>query len=142
MPTHIRCASHTLSLVATTDASVALKNSAAFSRLNHSAMGKCSSPRNASSRPKSAEVTERMCGSNLKTPCTTRWNSLYDSLKELNEKRNVLNKLMPALNLPCFKEIELDFLDEYRQTLAPIAVALDRLQSEKSCYYMVIYCQP
>ena len=67
---------------------------------------------------------------------------MYDSLKVLNEKRNVLNKLMPALNLPCFKEIELDFLDEYRQTLAPIAVALDRLQSEKSCYYMVIYCQP
>ena len=33
LPTHIRCASHTLSLVATTDATAALKNSAAFARM-------------------------------------------------------------------------------------------------------------
>jgi hypothetical protein len=42
---------------------------------------------------------------------------------------------MPALNLPCFKDMEIDFLEEYRRTLAPIAVALDRLQGEKTCYY-------
>jgi hypothetical protein len=33
LPTHIRCASHTLSLIGTTDASKALKNPAAFSVL-------------------------------------------------------------------------------------------------------------
>lgn len=31
--------------------------------------------------------------------------------------------------------IKSNFLEEYRQILAPIAVALDRLQGEKTCYY-------
>jgi hypothetical protein len=135
LPTDLRCASHTLSLVGTTDASSALKTSASFSRLNHAAMGKCSSLRNASNRPKSAEVIADICGGQLTTPCATRWNSLYDSISKLLDKRSVLAKLMQALNLPCFKDVEIDFLEEYRRTLAPIAVALDRLQGEKTCYY-------
>jgi hypothetical protein len=135
LPTHLRCASHTLSLIGTTDASSALKSSASFSRLNHAAMGKCSSLWNSSSRPKSAELIEEMCGCQLTTPCATRWNSLYDSISKLLDKRSVLPKLMPALNLPCFKDMEIDFLEEYCRTLAPIAVALDRLQGEHTCYY-------
>jgi len=132
LPSHLRCANHTLSLVGTTDASSALKTSASFSRLNHAAMGKCSALWNASNRPKSAEIIEGMCEGQRTTPCATRWNSLYDSISKLLDKRSVLPKLMPALNLPCFKDIELDFLEEYRRTLAPIAVALDRLQGEKN----------
>ena len=42
---------------------------------------------------------------------------------------------MSELTLPCFRDVELEFLHEYRQTLAPIAVALDRLQKEDKCYY-------
>jgi len=71
-----------------------------------------------------------------RTPCATRWNSLYDSIKGLLEKRSVLPKLISALHHPSFKDVELEFLDEYRQTLAPIiAVASDRLQGQKNCYY-------
>jgi len=135
LPTHIRCASHTFSLIATTDASVAIKNSPPFSRLNHTVMGKCSALWNHCSRPKSAETVAEMCETTFRTPCATRWNSLYDSIKSLLEKRSVLPNLMLALHLPSFKDVELEFLDEYRQTLAPIAVALDRLQGEKNCYY-------
>jgi len=32
----------------------------------------------------------------------------------------------------------LEFLDEYRQILAPIAVTLDRLQGEKDAYYATL----
>lgn len=135
LPTHLRCCSHTLSLVATTDASAALTNSAQFSRLNHAAMGKCSSLWNSCSRPKSAEKILEICGSNLPTPCATRWNSMFDSLKGLLKKRDSLPKLMSELKLPSFKEIELEFLDEYCQILEPIAIALDRLQGEKTCFY-------
>jgi len=42
---------------------------------------------------------------------------------------------MNELHLPCFRDVDLEFLDEYRQILAPIAVALDLLQSEHHCYY-------
>jgi hypothetical protein len=105
LPTHIRCASHTLNLVGTTDANKALKNSATFSRLNHAAMGKCSALWNTCNRPKSAEMIKEICGCDLITPCTTRWNSLY--VKKVLEKREFLQKLMPALKLPCFKDVEL-----------------------------------
>jgi hypothetical protein len=43
--------------------------------------------------------------------------------------------LMAALNLPAFKDLELDFSEEYRQTLVPIAVALDKLQGGTNTYY-------
>jgi hypothetical protein len=66
--------------------------------------------------------------------CVTRWKSLYHSILKLLEKRSILLTLMLALNLPFFKDLELDFLEEYRWTFAPIAVALDRLLGGKTCY--------
>lgn len=76
-----------------------------------------------------------ICQCSLATPCATRWNSLYDSIIGLLDKRLVLPKVMSALQLPCLKDADLEFLEEYRQILAPIAVALDRLQGERNCSY-------
>ena len=135
LPTHVRCASHTLSLVCTTDAGAALRTSASFSRLNHSAMGKCSALWNAASRPKSAEIIQEICQCQLRTPCVTRWNSLHDSITKLLDKCLLLPKLMSALSLQLLKDVEIEFLEEYRRILHPVAVALDRLQGSKSCYY-------
>jgi hypothetical protein len=84
---------------------------------------------------KSAEIIKEICGCDLITPCTKRCNSLYDSVKKILEKRECLQKLTCALKLPCFKDVELDFLDEYVQTLAQTAVALDRLHGDKMSYY-------
>jgi len=98
-------------------------------------MGKCSALWNASSRPHSADKIYQIVESSLKTPCATRCNSLYDSIKGLLDKRNVLSQIMTKLHLPCFRDVDLEFLDEHQQILAPIAVALDRLQSEHHCYY-------
>ena len=98
-------------------------------------MGKCSALWNTCNRPKSAEIIKEICGCDLITPCPTRWNSLHDSVKQVLEKREFLQKLMTALKLPCFKDVDLDFLDEYVQTLSPVAMALDRLQADKMCYY-------
>ncbi|KAL7635162.1 UNVERIFIED_CONTAM: hypothetical protein RMT77_014148 [Armadillidium vulgare] len=53
----------------------------------------------------------------------------------LTQHKNVLNDLMTALQLPCFKDIEIEFLEEYILVFQPIAVALDRLQGDKSCFY-------
>jgi hypothetical protein len=54
----------------------------------------------------------------------------------LLKKRDSLPKLMSELKLPTFKEIELEFSDEYCQILEPIAIALDRLQGERTCFYV------
>lgn len=42
---------------------------------------------------------------------------------------------MVKLNLPSFRDAELDYLEEYSKILKPIAVAIDRLQGQSSCYY-------
>jgi hypothetical protein len=56
-------------------------------------------------------------------------------VKKLVEMRECLQKLTCALKLLCFKDVELDFLDEYVQTLAQTAVASDRLHGDKMCSY-------
>jgi hypothetical protein len=40
-----------------------------------------------------------------------------------------------VLGLPKLKDTEIEFLEEYKKVLEPIAVALDRLQGDKSCFY-------
>jgi len=41
---------------------------------------------------------------------------------------------MDTLKLPQFSKIEMEVLEEYVKFMAPIAIALDRLQGESQCY--------
>ena len=131
---HIRCASHTLSLVATTDARSALQHKS-FASLNHCTMGRCSALWTKSGRPKSAEIIHNVLGCSLKIPCVTRWNSLYDAIIKLLKHKNILGKLMTELDLPVLKSSELEFLQEYVMILEPVATAIDRLQGDRSVFY-------
>ena len=133
LASHLRCCSHTLNLVCTTDAKRALKGP--YSKLHNSAMGKCSALWNMSGRPKSAEIIQGTINRQLRLPCATRWNSLFDSLSSLLENKDKLNELMSRLGLPVFREAELEFIQEYVDVMHPIALALDRLQADKSCFY-------
>ena len=135
LPPHERCCSHTLSLVATTDAKKA-KYSAADKRLHNSALGKASALFNKVNYPKSAEVIKNVIGRSLKAPCVTRWNSLFDSLQDLLKiPPDTVNKLCEQLQIPVFKDIDLQFLSEYIKVLEPVAKALDKLQGEEVCFY-------
>lgn len=73
LPPHLKCACHTLSLVATSDAKNAFKESPTISRLNNLAMGKCSALWNASGKPKTAELISDELSRRI--ICATRWNS-------------------------------------------------------------------
>ena len=131
---HVHCASHTLSLVATTDAKNALKNHT-FTALNHTMMGKCNALWNKCGRPKSAEVIKGTLKCSLSLSCPTRWNSLHDALVLLLKHRQKLHEMMQTLELPVLKNAELEFIEEYVSVLAPIAVAIDHLQGEEHMYY-------
>lgn len=135
LPPRIRCATHTLSLVSTTDAKKSIKEHPTLSRLNHSTMAKCSALWTASGRPKSAEMLSQLIDQQLKTPCICRWNSLYDCLSQLACLHEKLPGIMTALQLPLFREVELDFIDEYCRVLKPIAISIDRLQGQNACFY-------
>lgn len=135
LPRHLRCASHTLSLIATTDFNYILKGTPA-SRINHSVMGKCTTLWNLSRRPKSSEIIHNILNCSLKYPCPTRWNSLYDSITQLLKYKDKLNLVLKELNVKyTLKEIDLEYLEELAALLKPIAGALDFLQSENQCYY-------
>ena len=45
-------------------------------------------------------------------------------------KRSDLKAICETVGVPVFRDIELDFNDEYVEVLAPIAIALDRLQGQ------------
>ena len=137
LPNHVRCAAHTLSLIATTDAKLALKTTS-FSSIHHTAMSKASALWNKSGRPKSAEVIKEVLGCSLRLPCVTRWNSLYDAIVLLLKHRDKLNETLQRLSLPIFRPNEINFLSEYVTVLKPIACALDRLQGEEDAFYGVI----
>jgi len=134
LPQHLRCASHTLNLLATTDFHNALKNSTA-SRIHYSLFGKCTALWNASRRPKTSEIIHDTLDCNLTYPCPTRWNSLYDATIQLLKYKQKLNDLNLKLNLCTFKEIELEYLEEFCLLMKPIATALDYLQKETDCFY-------
>ncbi|XP_046402876.1 uncharacterized protein LOC124168657 [Ischnura elegans] len=75
LPHHVRCASHTLNLLATTDTAKIIEKSPSLSRVHHMAMGKCTFLWNASGRPHSAEKIFSILGQKLSYPGVTRWNS-------------------------------------------------------------------
>ncbi|XP_077513696.1 uncharacterized protein LOC144124718 isoform X2 [Amblyomma americanum] len=134
LPRHVRCACHTLSLVAVSDVKVAL-STVSFEHIHSSAMIKCSALWNCARRPKSSEIIVSALGHSLQTPCVTRWNSLYDSIKDLLRSKDKLRDLCNTLKLQVFQERDFAFLLEYCDVLQPIASALTRLQAEADCFF-------
>lgn len=112
LPSHFRCASHTLSLIGTKDAKRAMDDPTykmhfdqAFSKLN----SLCKK----FNRPKSSELIKTILGSSLVMPCATRWNSLYDSIKcILGFDVKLLNKAAQALALEEFTATDIEFFKE------------------------------
>lgn len=138
LPEHQRCASHTLNLICTNDIKqVYTKNpNSSYSRLHHSALGKCSAIWNLTARsPKACEIYQKIAQRSPTSPCQTRWNSTFDCLENLLKVKDSLNNICIALDLPKFKEAEFEFLSEYLEMLRPFAEALDHLQGSKNTFY-------
>ena len=133
LPFHLRCVSHTLSLISTKDASKVTDSK--YKKTSHSTFAKCSALWNASRRPKSGEKVVEKLGRQLTVPCVTRWNSMYESVAVLLEKQDSLNVLMLELKLPIFDQTDFTFLSEYVKVMRPIADALNKLQGEHQVHF-------
>lgn len=68
---HLKCASHTLNLIASKDIEKILKFSKS-SKIHYTAFGKCTSLWNASKRPHYSEKIKDLTGISLKYPVPTR----------------------------------------------------------------------
>lgn len=136
LPQHVRCASHTLNLIATTDVRNAIQKNTSLRTKQTNAIAKCTALWKMAGRPKSNEVIIGVLGHTLSYPGVTRWNSLFNSISQILRSKEKLPTLFASLNLnQMFKESELDYLKEYCSVLKPLATALDILQGEENMYF-------
>lgn len=68
-----------------------------------------------------------------------RWNSTFDCLNDLIIVKQFLGSVCDALELPKFKDTDLEFLTEYIKCVKPITEALNRLQGEKNSFMANFY---
>lgn len=137
LPKHVRCASHTLNLIATVDVKNAIQKNTSLRTRNTNALAKCNALWKMAGRPKTNEVIQRVLKHTLSYPSVTRWNSMYDSIVQIVNSRSQLNNLFEELGIQnqMFKESELDYLSDYCKVLEPLARAIDILQGDQNTFF-------
>ena len=107
LPSHQRCAAHSLNLVSTTDAAAAEKDYQ-YKKLSRASFAKCQALWNKTGRAVQAkEIIDEERPLQIKRPCSTRWNSVLDAVQRLNKINKVavagpqtLNNICQRLDLP------------------------------------------
>ncbi|XP_061445774.1 uncharacterized protein LOC133366559 [Rhineura floridana] len=104
-----------------------------------SLMGKCSklwSKQNQSAQI--AEYIHAQCGVYLKVPNKTRWNSTFDTLKQLHELLSTvplkMHAIMDRCSLSRITAAEIEVVQEYTEIMEPLAQSLDILQQENGMF--------
>ncbi|KAJ8950034.1 hypothetical protein NQ314_008040 [Rhamnusium bicolor] len=118
LPPHLRCASHTINLIFTTDCCKAINVNLNLRTRHTHAMTKCHT---------------------LSYPGLTRWNSYYDAINKILKSKEKLPTLFQKLELKkSFSENELLYLEEYCTVIEPMGATLDVLQAENNVLYGTI----
>uniref|UniRef100_A0A6P7G931 Uncharacterized protein LOC114339278 n=1 Tax=Diabrotica virgifera virgifera TaxID=50390 RepID=A0A6P7G931_DIAVI len=124
LPKHMRCATHTLNLIATTDYKNTVTKIPAIRAREKNAFSKCVQLWKKSNKPKSNEIIIKLLGNTLSSPGATGYGTplLMPFRRFLKQKKNfqLCNK----------KETELLYLEEYCLVMKPLASTLDLLQGE------------
>ena len=136
LPNHIRCASHTLSLLASSDFEKSIQAKSVYKLAYKRVLSKLKSLWNKNSKSVIAsDATFEILGRYLPRPVETRWNSLFDSVRTLaSQNPDKINELLVKLKIPTVSNSENAFLTEFLTIMAPIAISLDTLQGEKNCF--------
>ncbi|GJQ68445.1 hypothetical protein Trydic_g4843 [Trypoxylus dichotomus] len=139
LPSHLRCYVHTLHLCASVDLMKTIMKSDILANIHNKVMSKCNVLWKAASRPKSAEILQKVLGCRLSRPCETKWNSLYDSLRNILKIKDKSVQLYHALNISNpISEHEFIYIEEHLECTKAIAAILHVLQSETESYYGVV----
>lgn len=135
---HLRCASHTLNLLATTDAKRAIVDNVTIDEIHENAMKQCKELWKCLNSPKKREAITQYLGVSLKRPVETRWNSMYDAVEQIcSIKRQLMSyEAQDILQMPSrWDDEHFEYLEEYLKWSKPLAAAIDKLQGEKGCFY-------
>jgi len=72
-------------------------------------------------------------------PVVTRWNSLFDAAQNIISYKDKLVSTFGELNLKNLKANEWVFLEEFCKILQLLAMSLDKLQSEKRAFWVLLH---
>jgi len=138
LPRHLRCASHTLHLIASSDAIKIIKEDSRLKRLHEEAIQECEKLWKKLRSPKKREALKKYLKCALKRPVATRWNSLYDCLKQIISLESKLTDINVqrcvdfAVNI---REHHFRYIKDYLTCMKPLAIEIDKIQAETTCYY-------
>nr|XP_023685835.1 uncharacterized protein LOC111853318 isoform X1 [Paramormyrops kingsleyae] len=135
LPSHQRCAAHTLNLIATNEVHKAASRGS-FQKVYQSAMGKCASIWNkAHWSSAAAEVVQDIANMRVSVPCVTRWSYEYLAIAKLiGLADDQLFDICGRLGVTGLNPHEIAFLREYVAVLQPLAQSIDVLQGEKKWF--------
>lgn len=134
LPKHERCSSHSLNLVATTDANKVSDRS--FKALFRSAESKLQQLWNKQQRSSQASdfIQEKLKGLFLVLNAT-RWNSFYYAMARVNgylrKNPTGMREVFENFTIPYLRVAEEEIIGEYVKILYPVTRALDILQADK-----------
>lgn len=134
-PNHSQCVIQNLCEFATTDFISLLKLNSSLHQLHRTTFKRCSMIWSKCGSEEYSETVKNFVGFSLKVPSSTDWLTLYESLKCLLSLKDKLNHLCNFLEVQAFDYVEIEYLDEYCQLMAPIADAFKFLQTESQMFY-------
>ena len=131
----IRCANHTLNLVAAVD-SLKARHDDKYKRQYDKAMAKVQALSNAVSRSvKHADAVEDIIGMTFINPTCTRWSSEFNAVNRIvTVGLDKVRECQRAIGLAVTTEADMAFLKGFVQVMKPISVAMELLQGEKDVY--------
>lgn len=137
LPKHLKCASHTLNLIASSDAIKIINNNARLKRTHEETIEECKKLWKKLRSPKNREALNKYLKCALKRPIVTRWNSLYNCLKQILALQNKLTDVdIQHLNFEVnFKEHHFIYIKDYITCMEPLALGIEQAQAEKNIYY-------
>jgi hypothetical protein len=106
------CAAHSLNLVSTTTAAAAAaEKDYQYKKLSRASFAKCQALWNKTGRAVQAkEIIDEESPLQIKRPCSTRWNSVFDSVQRLNK----INKVAVGRTSNFKQHMSMTCLGKYR----------------------------
>ncbi|XP_057331849.1 uncharacterized protein LOC130671788 [Microplitis mediator] len=136
LPEHIRCASHTLNLVVTTDMIKCIKSYKFLNSGYTEMIQRCELIWKLLASPKQNEKLKDVLGQSLKKPVITRWNSFYDALLQIfGLKEKILSSSEELGISNPLSEANFRFMEEYLHCNRSIAAAINILQGDENSPY-------
>lgn len=140
LPEHMTCTAHTLNLIATVDTSKI--SNLSYNKISTVTFKKLNSFWNLLSRSTVAsDKVEEVCNCKFPIPIITRWNSMFFAAKKVVSYKDKLVSTFDELKLSKLTLCEWSFLEEYCTVMEPLAISLDKLQNEKTCFWAMLFPQ-